>query len=74
MQVLAALGTNFDCASKIEIQKVLSIGVDPARIIYANPSKPASHIRHAAINDVTTLTFDCEGELYKIKALFPNAK
>lgn len=74
LEVLAALGTNFDCASKTEINKVLSIGVDPSRIIFANPARPASHIRHAAANDVNVLTFDSETELHKIRTLCPRAK
>lgn len=37
LRLLAALGTGFDCASKQEIEQVLNIGVDPSRIIYAQP-------------------------------------
>ncbi|EZA54029.1 Ornithine decarboxylase [Ooceraea biroi] len=74
IEVLAALGTGFDCASKNEINKVLSVGVDPSRIIFANPAKPASHIRHAAAMRVDTMTVDNESELHKIKKLFPMAK
>ncbi|KAB0805575.1 hypothetical protein PPYR_02545 [Photinus pyralis] len=74
IEVLAALGTSFDCASKGEINKVLEIGVDPNRIIFANPAKPISHIRHAADVGVNTMTFDNEVELHKVKNLFPDAK
>jgi len=45
LQTLAALGTGFDCASKQEIVTILNLGVDPSRIIYANPCKQNSHIR-----------------------------
>ncbi|XP_067005986.1 ornithine decarboxylase 1 [Anabrus simplex] len=74
LEVLAALGTGFDCASKTEINKVLELGVDPSRIIFANPTKPASHIRHSAAVGVHLMTFDNETELHKIKSLFPTAK
>lgn len=74
LEVLAALGTGFDCASKSEINKVLSLGVDSDRIIFANPAKPTSHIRHAAAMGVNVMTFDNEVELYKVKSLFPDAK
>lgn len=57
-----------------EINKVLSLGVEPSRIIFANPAKPASHIRHAAAVRVETMTVDNESELHKIKKLFPTAK
>ncbi|OXU29989.1 hypothetical protein TSAR_001106 [Trichomalopsis sarcophagae] len=74
LEVLASLGVGFDCASKNEINKVLDIGVDSSRIIFANPAKPASHIRHAAAVGVDLMTVDNESELHKIKKLFPTAK
>jgi ornithine decarboxylase len=57
-----------------EINKILELGVDPRRIIFANPAKPASHIRYAAALGVDIMTFDNECELHKIKSLFPAAK
>lgn len=74
IETLAALGTSFDCASKGEINKVLDLGVEPSRIIFANPAKPISHIRHAASVGVDTMTFDNESELHKVRDLFPTAK
>ncbi|KAI5779464.1 pyridoxal-dependent decarboxylase [Geopyxis carbonaria] len=74
LQLLAALGTGFDCASKAEIQQVLDLGVDPQRIIYANPCKTASYVRYAADNDIRMMTFDNPEELYKVKKYFPEAK
>ena len=53
---------------------MLSSGVDPSRIIFANPAKPASHIRHAAAVGVDMMTVDNESELHKIKKLHPGAK
>lgn len=74
LEVLNTLNVNFDCASKAEINKILSIGVHPDRIIFANPAKPASHIRHAAAVGVNMMTFDSETELHKIKKLYPDAR
>ncbi|XP_065891459.1 ornithine decarboxylase-like [Dysidea avara] len=74
LQTLAALGAGFDCASKQEITTILNLGVDPSRIIYANPCKQKSHIRFAAEVGVDVMTFDNEVELYKIKNCFPTAK
>lgn len=74
LEILAALGIGFDCASKAEIQKVLQIGVDPSRIIYAHPCKPVSHLRVASKFNVPLMTFDNETELYKIKAYYPEAQ
>ncbi|XP_075222924.1 ornithine decarboxylase-like isoform X2 [Lycorma delicatula] len=74
LEVLAALGTGFDCASKGEINKVLSLGVDPSRILFANPAKLKSHIHHAANQGVDLMTFDNECELHKVKNFFPSAR
>ncbi|KAJ8923914.1 hypothetical protein NQ315_006690 [Exocentrus adspersus] len=74
LEVLSTLGTGFDCASKGEIEKVLSLDVRPDRIIFALPTKPASHIRHAASVGVSRMTFDNETELHKLKKLYPNAE
>ncbi|CAB3378011.1 Hypothetical predicted protein [Cloeon dipterum] len=74
LEVLNSLGTSFDCASKAEIAKVMQLGVDPSKIIFANPVKQASHIRYAANAGVATMTFDNETELHKIKSLYPSAK
>ena len=68
------LGNGFDCASKAEIDSVLKLGVDPSRIIYAQPCKTKSHIRHAAKMGVKQMTFDNADELYKVKELFPDAE
>jgi len=73
LELLAALGTGFDCASKGEIEQVLSLGVSADRIIYANPCKTRSFISHANKKGVKLMTFDNETELYKIKDKFPDA-
>lgn len=74
LKTLAHLGTGFDCASKGEIEKVLKIGVDPQKIVYANPAKQLSHLIYAANNEVKKMTFDSAEELYKIKEHSPLAK
>ncbi|KAE8747595.1 hypothetical protein FOCC_FOCC005756 [Frankliniella occidentalis] len=74
LNTLAALGAGFDCASKGEIEEVLSLGVDPSRIIFAQPAKPATHIRFAAGRGINLATFDNEEELYKMRALHPKCR
>ncbi|ORX63929.1 hypothetical protein BCR32DRAFT_213216 [Anaeromyces robustus] len=74
LKTLVTMGTGFDCASKGEISKMLSYGVPPNKIIYANPCKQNSHIRFAAANGVEMMTFDNIDELYKVKKYHPNAK
>ncbi|KAI8098967.1 ornithine decarboxylase [Halteromyces radiatus] len=73
-KLLASLGVGFDCASKAEIQQVLDMGVEPSRIIYANPCKQASYIRYVAQQNVAKMTFDNAEELHKIKMIYPNAE
>lgn len=74
LQLLAALGTGFDCASKSEIEQVLNMGVDPSRIIYAQPCKTNSYVRYVASKDVKQMTFDNSDELRKIARLYPEAE
>ncbi|KAG0267066.1 hypothetical protein BG011_009138 [Mortierella polycephala] len=74
MRLLASLGTGFDCASKNEILSVLEMGVDPSRIIYANPCKQNSFVKYAYNNNVRMMTFDNAEELHKIKRFHPNAQ
>ncbi|KAI1316877.1 hypothetical protein EDD11_009367 [Mortierella claussenii] len=74
MRLLASLGAGFDCASKNEIQSVLDIGVDPSRIIYANPCKQNSFVKYAYNNKVRMMTFDNAEELHKIKRFHPEAQ
>uniref|UniRef100_H2YTU3 ornithine decarboxylase n=1 Tax=Ciona savignyi TaxID=51511 RepID=H2YTU3_CIOSA len=74
VRLLAALGTGFDCASQNEIDSVLSVGVDPSKIIYALPCKPASQLQHARKRKVTLMTFDNEDELHKVKKYYPDAR
>lgn len=57
-----------------EIQLVQSIGVPPERIIYANPCKQVSQIKHAASSGVQMMTFDSEVELMKVARAHPKAK
>ncbi|KAF9288316.1 hypothetical protein BGZ68_000445 [Mortierella alpina] len=74
MRLLASLGAGFDCASKNEIQAVLDLGVDPSRIIYANPCKQNAFVKYAHANKVRMMTFDNAEELHKIKRFHPDAQ
>lgn len=78
LRLLAALGTGFDCASTGEIAQVLALAppghIDPARIIFANPCKPASFIRSAAARGVHLMTFDNADELHKTARAHPAAQ
>jgi len=68
------LQINFDCASQSEIEAVLAVGVDPSRIIFANPCKSIAHIDYARRVGVLRTTFDSEAELCKIRAVHPQSQ
>nr|CAD7200192.1 unnamed protein product [Timema douglasi] len=60
--------------SEGEINQVLDLGIDQSRILFAKPTKLASHIRYAATVGVDLMTFDNESELHKVKSLYPDAR
>lgn len=75
IRLLAALGAGFDCASLNEISSVLNVGgIDPSRVIFANPCKAVSFIRNAGKLGVDMMTFDNADELYKVARSNPRAK
>jgi ornithine decarboxylase len=74
IKLLADQGVNFDCASQVEIELVLSQGVTPDRIIFANPCKFPAHIKAAHRMGVNLMTFDNEDELIKIAKCNPDAQ
>lgn len=71
VKLLGNLGVNFDCASKREIDTVLGLGFDSLRIVYANPCKTNSFIRHAKNVNIRLTTVDNSQELYKMKKFHP---
>lgn len=74
VSTLAENGVNFDCASSAEIDAVLAAGVEPHRIIFANPSKFPEDIAHARDCGVARMTFDNDHELEKVSRIFPEAE
>ena len=74
LKTLASMGAGFDCASKNEIKKILSIGVNAERIIYAHTVKQVSFLKYAAERGVKKVTFDSPAELLKIKEFHPKAQ
>ena len=69
-----ALGASFDCASPTEVDKVMSLGVSPDRVIYAKTCKLPRHLAAVSASGVGMTTFDSAGELAKIAALAPNMR
>ncbi|XP_055834624.1 ornithine decarboxylase [Solanum dulcamara] len=74
LSMLSAMGSNFDCASRAEIEYVLSLGISPDRIVFANPCKPESDIIFAEKVGVNLTTYDSEEEVYKIRKHHPKCE
>jgi len=66
--------TGFDAASRAEMESVLKLGVNPEKIIFANPVKNTNDIMAAKKYGIKKMTFDCVEELQKIKSIFPKAE
>jgi ornithine decarboxylase len=73
VRALHAFGGGFDCASRSELEEVLSVGVSPDKIIFANPCKGLEHIKFAKEHNIFLMTFDSIDEVKKIQKIFPTA-
>ncbi|ABU43801.1 ornithine decarboxylase [Paramecium bursaria Chlorella virus NY2B] len=65
---------NFDCASSHEIKKVIHLGVDPSRIIFAHTMKSIDDLIFAKDQGVDIATFDSSFELDKINEYHPTCR
>ena len=74
MKLLNHLGCGFDVASMNEIKRALEAGAAPEDIIYGNPCKMVNMILFAKSVGVKRTTFDCESELVKMKAHYPECE
>ncbi|XWV25035.1 MGC52527 protein [Tupanvirus deep ocean] len=74
LNTLVDLGAGFDVASKTEISTVTELGVDPDKIIFANPVKEINSITFAQTKNINKMTFDTEDELKKISIYHPHAQ
>ena len=71
---VAALGGQFDCASRGEIDLCLGLGVEPHRIAFGNTIKRAADIAHAHRMGVEQFAVDAEEEMHKIAMHAPGAR
>ncbi|KAG5505567.1 hypothetical protein JIQ42_08333 [Leishmania sp. Namibia] len=76
LELLAALGAGFDCASKEEIRLLLNnhLVESPDDIIFANPCKQLGDMREANACGVTYVTVDNQLEIEKISRMMPLAR
>lgn len=73
INLLADLGSNFDCASIYELDRVLECDVEPARISYGNTIKKAEHVKYAYEKGVRLYSTDSEADLKNIAKYAPGS-
>lgn len=71
LALLHAKGARFEAASIHEIERCLSVGIPAQRIIFGNPIKKASDIKHAFDLGVKWYVFDSHIELEKLAKYAP---
>lgn len=74
LKFLAKRGYGFDCASSVELQTILNLGVDPKKIIFTHPLKPIRSLQFAREKKIKRLVYDTEEELRKIMNYYPEAE
>ena len=74
LQDLIEEGSNFDCASKSELETMLNMGVRPSDLVYSNSIKDENDLEWAAKNKIELTTADSIDELKKIKEYAPHMK
>jgi len=74
LDLLAKKGSNFDIASIYELEKVLSLGVNPSRISYGNTIKKSKDIRAFYDKGVRMYATDSEADLRNIAKAAPGSK
>lgn len=74
INLLAELGSSFDCASIYELDRVVACGVDAARISYGNTIKKAKDVKYAYDKGVRLYATDSEADLRNIAEYAPGSK
>ncbi len=74
LELLARLGSSFDCASVGEIEMALAAGATADRISYGNTIKKERDIARAFQRGITLFAVDCEAEVEKIARVAPGSR
>ncbi len=74
LELLASLGSNFDCASVAEIEMALEAGAGADRISFGNTIKKERDIARAHALGVNLFAVDCHEEVEKIARAAPGAR
>ena len=74
LKLLAELGSNFDIASIYELDRVMSLGVEPDRISYGNTIKKPKDIRYAYERGIRLFASDSKHDLDNLAKEAPGAR
>ena len=74
LDLLARLGSCFDCASVVEIEQVLATGSAPDRISFGNTIKKERDVARAYALGIRLFAVDCEAEVEKVARAAPGSK
>ena len=74
LNLLAQLGSCFDCASVVEIEQVLATGATADRISFGNTIKKERDVARAWQLGIRLFAVDCEAEVEKIARAAPGSK
>jgi len=72
--LLHDLGSNFDVASRYELDQLLSLGISPDRLSFGNTIKKRSDIAYFYQKGVRLFATDSENDLINLSELAPQAK
>ncbi|EAT48997.1 AAEL000044-PB [Aedes aegypti] len=73
VEATVLMGLGYDCASMAEVRRMLELGVERERIIFAQPQKTIVSLQYARKHKILTV-FDSECELRKIHQHYPEAE
>jgi ornithine decarboxylase len=74
LDLLARLGSSFDCASVVEIEQALATGAGADRISFGNTIKKERDIARAFQLGVRLFAVDCDAEVEKIARAAPGSR
>ena len=74
LNLLAGLGSNFDCASVVEIEQALATGACADRVSFGNTIKKERDIARAFELGVRLFAVDCQAEVEKIARAAPGSR
>ena len=74
ISLLAGLGSNFDIASRNELDKVLNLGISPDRLSYGNTIKKAKDIEYFYKKGVRMFATDSKEDLKNISKYAPGSR